>query len=104
LNRAFRPRPGLWEGVEGEVAVCRCEEVRAGEIRTRVRNGCTSPKALKDWTRAGMGLCQGRVCGAVLSRLVAEETGRPLEAIPPGSVRPPVKPLPVQHFVVMDEP
>jgi NADPH-dependent 2,4-dienoyl-CoA reductase/sulfur reductase-like enzyme len=95
LNRVFRPRPGLWEGLVDDVVVCRCEEVRAGEIRERVANGCTSPKALKDWTRAGMGLCQGRVCSAVLARLIAEGTGAPLAAVPRGSVRPPAKPVPI---------
>lgn len=95
LDRVFRPRSGLWEGLGDDVVVCRCEEVRAGEIRERVANGCTSPKALKDWTRAGMGLCQARVCGAVLTRLIAEGTGRPLAAVPRGSVRPPVKPVPI---------
>ena len=95
LNRTFRPRPGLWDGVADDVVVCRCEEVRAGEIRARVANGCTSPKALKDWTRAGMGLCQARICGAVIARLIAEGTGQPIAAVPRGSVRPPVKPLPV---------
>lgn len=96
LGRVFRVRPGLWEGLGDDVTVCRCEEVTAGEIRERVANGCTSAKALKDWTRAGMGLCQGRVCGAVVARLLAEGTGRTLQAVPRASVRPPVKPVPVE--------
>lgn len=96
LGRVFGPRPGLWEGLSDSVTVCRCEEVSAGEIRERVANGCTSPKALKDWTRAGMGLCQGRICGGAVAQLLAEGTGRPLAAVPRGSVRPPVKPVPIE--------
>jgi NADPH-dependent 2,4-dienoyl-CoA reductase/sulfur reductase-like enzyme len=96
LDDVFRPRPGLWDGLEDDVVVCRCEEVRAGEIRERVRNGCTSPKAVKDWTRAGMGLCQGRICGANVARLIAEGTGKPVEAVPRASIRPPIKPVPVE--------
>lgn len=95
LNRTFRPRPGLWDGLADDVVVCRCEEVTAGEIRERVRNGCTSPKALKDWTRAGMGLCQGRVCSGSVARLIAEGLEKPLESVPRGTIRPPVKPVPI---------
>lgn len=95
LGHAFRPRPGLWEGTADDVVVCRCEEVTAGEIRTRIAGGCASPKALKDWTRAGMGLCQGRMCGSTIGRLLAEGTGKPLVEVPRGSVRPPVKPVPI---------
>lgn len=104
LNRVFRPRPGLWEGLAGDVAVCRCEEVTAGEIRERVAEGCATPKALKDWTRAGMGLCQARICGALLARLIAEGTGTPLEAVPRGSVRPPVKPVPIEVLATSEVP
>jgi hypothetical protein len=78
--------------------------VRAAEIRARVANGCTSPKALKDWTRAGMGLCQARICGAVIARLIAEGTGQPIAAVPRGSVRPPVKPLPIDVLATSELP
>ena len=95
LDVLFAPRPGLWEGLADATVVCRCEEVTAGEIRARVAAGCTTPKQVKDWTRAGMGLCQARVCGAVVSRLVAEGTGTAIEAVPRGTVRPPIKPVPL---------
>lgn len=104
LNRTFRPRPGLWDGLEDDVVVCRCEEVRAGEIRERVANGCTSPKALKDWTRAGMGLCQARICASVTARLIAEGTGTPVSAVPRGSVRPPIKPVRVDVLAASELP
>jgi len=96
LGHAFRPRPGLWEGTADDVVVCRCEEVTAGELRRRIATGCASPKALKDWTRAGMGLCQGRICGSTVGRLIAEGTGKALAEVPRGSIRPPVKPVPIE--------
>jgi NAD(P)H-nitrite reductase large subunit len=104
LGQVFAPRPGLWEHLTGATVVCRCEEVTAGEIRARVGAGCTSPKEVKDWTRAGMGLCQGRICGAVVSRLVAEGTGAPLAAVPRATVRPPIKPVPIGVLAATEVP
>lgn len=95
LNRVFTPRPGLWEGMVGDVLVCRCEEVTVREVRGVLREGCTTPKQIKDWTRAGMGLCQGRMCRAAVAQLIREETGLDGEEISRPHVRPPVKPVPM---------
>src|SRR5581483_1733947 len=56
LNRLFGPRPGLWEHLKDAMTVCRCEEVSADEIAAVIRDGGTTTKAVKDCTRAGMGL------------------------------------------------
>ncbi|HEY4347565.1 MAG TPA: FAD-dependent oxidoreductase [Gaiellaceae bacterium] len=103
LDRVFAPRPGLWEGLADDTSVvCRCEEVAAGELRERVRGGCTSPKALKDWTRAGMGLCQGRICTGSIAQILAEETGVAPSAVGRPSVRPPVKPIAIEEILMED--
>jgi hypothetical protein len=46
-------------------------------------------------TRAGMGLCQGRLCEAGLAALFLHRTGRSAESLAPLSVRPPVRPVPI---------
>jgi NADPH-dependent 2,4-dienoyl-CoA reductase/sulfur reductase-like enzyme len=94
LNELFGPRPGLWDGMEDATTVCRCEEVTAGDIRSCVRAGCDTAKGIKDWTRAGMGPCQGRVCRSLVAQLVSQETGTALESLPRPRVRPPLKPVP----------
>ena len=94
LNEAFAPRPGLWEGMEDGTTVCRCEEVSAGDIRSCVRAGCASVKGIKDWTRAGMGPCQGRVCRSLVAHLVAQESGTAAGALQRPRIRPPFKPVP----------
>jgi len=94
LNELFGPRPGLREGMEDATTVCRCEEVTAGDIRSCVRAGCASVKGIKDWTRAGMGPCQGRVCRSLVAQLVSQETGMALESLQRPRVRPPFKPVP----------
>lgn len=85
--RGFRlPAPG-------EVFLCRCCEVSDAEVRQAVRAGARTVAAVKLRTRAGMGLCQGRTCRRLISRVIAEETGQaPADILPPTS-RPPVRTL-----------
>ena len=66
---------------DGEL-VCRCEEVTAGAVRAACRDlGVDDVRGAKLMTRAGMGLCQGRMCSRAVTDLVAEASGRaPLEA------------------------
>lgn len=95
LGAMFPLRPGLCELATDEVVVCRCEEVTAGEIREAARGGATDLNALKTWTRAGMGRCQGRVCGPIIAQLLAQAAGLPVEAAGAFTARPPLKPLPL---------
>ena len=80
--------------VPDDVLVCRCEEITAGEIRKAIREyGADSVTGVKRRVRAGMGLCQGRTCGRLVSRILAEETGKKPADIPPATDRPPVRPV-----------
>jgi hypothetical protein len=78
LERAFAPRPELRALPQPDTLVCRCEDVRCGAI-----DRTWSPRQAKLYTRAGMGPCQGRVCGSALTFLY----GWPADA-----VRPPFEP------------
>ena len=78
-----------------DTPICRCEEVTAGEVRAAIAAGARSLDALKPALRVGQGLCQGRTCGPALARLLAAETGRPVEAGGLFQTRPPVKPVPL---------
>lgn len=77
----------------GQALACRCEEVSVQEVIDAIREGATTPDAVKRRTRAGMGLCQGRNCGRTVARLIAREMGRPVSLVPPASKRPPVRPI-----------
>jgi glycerol-3-phosphate dehydrogenase len=63
--------------------VCHCERVTRGEIR----DATTSPipprslDALRRRTRAGLGRCQGFYCLAEVVRLLADASGRDVEAL-----------------------
>ena len=66
-----------------------------GEALLAVREGATHVNEVKAWTRAGMGRCQGRMCGPALAHLVARETGRPVTESGVFTPRPPAKPVPL---------
>jgi NADPH-dependent 2,4-dienoyl-CoA reductase/sulfur reductase-like enzyme len=95
LRRALRV-PLCWsDKLADRTPVCRCEEVSAGEIRAAVNElGATDARSAKLLCRAGMGLCQGRVCGTNVAEIVAHELGAeadPLEL----SRRPIAEPIPL---------
>lgn len=64
MHRAH-PVPAAWqEWLTPDTTVCRCEEVTAGQItEARETVEAHDSRSLKSFTRAGMGWCQGRVCG-----------------------------------------
>jgi hypothetical protein len=76
--------------------VCRCEEVPAGAIRGAVHAlGASDARSVKLLCRAGMGLCQGRMCAANTEAIVAEALGCPVPD-PTGLItRPLAEPVPL---------
>ena len=60
-----------------EELICRCEDVRVQDIRAAIADGAREVMAVKLWTRAGMGPCQGRICGAGLTAALAAAGAEP---------------------------
>ncbi len=89
MNRVFRPRAELAALAQPETIVCRCEDVPLGRIAA-----CAGLREAKLSTRAGMGPCQGRICGPALAFLFGWESD---------TVRPPVKPASLGDLVAMEE-
>ena len=74
------PVPDDWaDRLPDDTLVCRCEEVTAGGLREAVDLGATDARTAKLLSRAGMGWCQGRVCGYAVSCLTARWTGTPYD-------------------------
>lgn len=98
LQRAIAFQGALWTifdapridvtAIADDTTVCRCEEVTAGTLRATQGSGASSLAALKKATRAGMGRCQGRMCGAVVARLCGAQDEAGFAA-----PRAPVKPV-----------
>lgn len=95
---AHRPGPGWTGWLRGDTDVCRCEEVPASRIREAVEDlGARDARTVKLLTRAGMGWCQGRMCGPAVAALAGEE--------PSPDRRPLSCPVPLRHLAGLpDEP
>lgn len=102
LDALFRPDDAVVRPAD-EVIVCRCEEVTAGTIRTLVRQGAQGPNQIKAFCRAGMGPCQGRMCGPTVAELVAGERGVSPAEVGHMRLRFPVKPATVADFAALAE-
>ncbi|MFS8201321.1 FAD-dependent oxidoreductase [Streptomyces sp. CWNU-52B] len=81
--------PASWtERVGDDTLVCRCEDVPASAVREAVDElGAGDVRTVKLLTRAGMGWCQGRMCGPAVAGLA----GCP----PTPSRRPFARPVPL---------
>jgi NADPH-dependent 2,4-dienoyl-CoA reductase/sulfur reductase-like enzyme len=97
LDALFAPSSPVLRPAD-DVIVCRCEAVRAGAVREVVAQGCLGPNQAKSFLRAGMGPCQGRMCGPVVSELIAEARGVGLDEVGYYRIRPPLKPLTVAEL------
>ncbi|MDF9774118.1 NAD(P)/FAD-dependent oxidoreductase [Pseudomonas baetica] len=94
LERAFAFPENWAAGIADDVMVCRCEEVRAGDIREVVREGHWEINRVKAHCRVGMGRCQGRMCGAAAAEIIACESQRAVSDIGRLRAQAPIKPLP----------
>jgi NADPH-dependent 2,4-dienoyl-CoA reductase/sulfur reductase-like enzyme len=92
LDALYRP-PMSFRVPADDVIVCRCEEVTAGAVRAVTARGAPGPNQAKTFLRAGMGPCQGRLCGLTVTEIMAEATGRSPSQIGHYRLRNPVKPV-----------
>ncbi|WP_371501267.1 FAD-dependent oxidoreductase [Kitasatospora sp. NBC_00374] len=77
MAAAHNPGPGWTGWLTPETDVCRCEEVPAGRIREAVDDlGAGDARTVKLLTRAGMGWCQGRMCGPAVACLAGDPQAR----------------------------
>lgn len=95
LDAWFAPRPDLYD-VPDDVTVCRCENVRAADIREAVAEGLEDVNEVKLRTRAGMGNCQGRTCGPALAAIVAHAAKKPIPDVGRLHIRAPLRPVPLE--------
>ena len=71
LAAAHGIRPGWTGWVTDDTIICRCEDVTAGELRDALgATGTRGLRSLKLTSRAGLGSCQGRMCGRSVEDLM----------------------------------
>lgn len=103
LDTLYRPADSLRIPAD-DVIACRCEEITAGEIRRMTRLGAQGPNQLKAFTRAGMGPCQGRMCGLTVCETMAQERGVNPADVGYYRLRPPIKPMTLGTLATMAAP
>lgn len=81
MRAEFAPRPELRALADASTIVCRCEDVALGTLRAF---SCAREAKLR--TRAGMGACQGRICGPALERLLDWDADTIRVPIEPASI------------------
>jgi bacterioferritin-associated ferredoxin/pyruvate/2-oxoglutarate dehydrogenase complex dihydrolipoamide dehydrogenase (E3) component len=88
----MRPRPAMAESISPGTIICRCEDVPRAAIDGAIAAGARDLNQLKQWTRCGMGPCQGRMCGEAAASLLAPHCGG-REQVAPWTGRPPLRPV-----------
>lgn len=76
IEQAHGIASGWTEWVSDDTMVCRCEEVTAAELRSKAKaTKSSSLRSQKLSTRAGLGMCQGRICGRSAEELICSSLG-----------------------------
>lgn len=102
FDELYKPLPPATDCADNTI-VCRCEEITAGAIRNVVRQGCKDPNAVKSALRCGMGPCQGRSCGTMVSELVAQVKNCSPQESGYFRIRPPIKAVPLVELASLGE-
>ena len=90
VDKVCRIRPGLSALADDETIICRCEDLAKADISVALDEGLRNVNEIKKRTRAGMGLCQGRMCAPSIGALVSALNDATPEQIGLGTVRPPL--------------
>ncbi|MER9025599.1 FAD-dependent oxidoreductase [Mesorhizobium sp. M0815] len=93
LDALYSPARAFLVPSDPETIVCRCEEISAGKLREVIALGPPGPNQLKTFIRCGMGPCQGRLCAATVTEIMAAAKGMNPGEIGTYRLRSPVKPV-----------
>uniref|UniRef100_M1Q2B6 Protein containing BFD-like [2Fe-2S]-binding region domain protein n=1 Tax=uncultured organism TaxID=155900 RepID=M1Q2B6_9ZZZZ len=86
------------ENQKNDYLICRCQEVTRSEIQECIDRGITTLRGIKIRTKAGMGLCQGKTCSRLITKMLIENGIKP-ETIEPAQVRPPLRALKIDKLI-----
>lgn len=101
IDLAYQPALAFRAPQADDIVACRCEEVSVGAVREAAARGVAGPNQLKTMLRCGMGPCQGRMCAATVTELLADAQQRPPADVGTYRLRPPVKPVPLCEIAAL---
>jgi len=99
LNNFCQVPLSSYQQIPDETLICRCENITMGEIKKAVAHGFVTTGGIKKATRCGMGMCQGRICGAIITDIVKALTQKTAEEIGSYRLRAPVKNVAIDSFL-----
>lgn len=102
LQQLAQPPANLaLQAMSDDTILCRCESIKLGELQRALADNehILSADAAKLLTRVGMGLCQGRLCGDNVARVIAETRGLQPNEVGAFQAQAPVKPVPLAALV-----
>lgn len=103
LNTLF-PFPSQATNVlTDDTIICRCEGVVVKDVRQMISEGANTLGVLRKLTRAGMGRCQGRMCGPSVADLLSKQTNQSVDQLKVATPRPPVMPIPLHGLAEFPE-
>ncbi|MCY1745036.1 FAD/NAD(P)-dependent oxidoreductase [Ensifer sp. SL37] len=98
IDTLYQPAPSFCAPTDRETIVCRCEEVTVGAVRDAAAHNVVGPNQLKTMLRCGMGPCQGRMCSATITEILADAQQRSPAEVGTYRLRTPIKPIPLREF------
>lgn len=96
LGEIFSLPEGLFSLAQPDTIICRCEQISLAEVKEAISFGAQSVTDIKNITRSGMGNCQGRTCGSILTQILAREAKFNPEECQYLNIRPPIHPISVE--------
>ena len=101
IDAMYSPSQTLYK-VPPETTICRCECITMAEILEAINEGCVDPNEIKALLRPGMGPCQGRMCGSVISEIISMHTGKDIRKAGSLNIRPPLKNIPLSEIAEIE--
>lgn len=100
MEGMFAVGPGIFTLADADTVVCRCESITQGTIDAAAAT-TIDVAVIKAETRAGMGMCQGRICQRHIAATIARTHDLAPEEISMATPRFPARPVPLRQ--VADE-
>ncbi|WP_299665551.1 FAD/NAD(P)-binding oxidoreductase [uncultured Ruegeria sp.] len=82
-----------------DAVLCRCEGIKAGELRANLPLSGPEANRAKSLSRVGMGRCQGRYCQLAGAEVIAAASGRAVDQVGRLRAQPPVRPVPIGRWI-----
>lgn len=95
MSRAFPWPAEAVRRLPDDAVVCRCEGIRAGELRETVPLSGAEANRAKSLSRVGMGRCQGRYCQLAGAEIVAACSGLKTSQVGRLRAQAPARPAPI---------